>query len=165
VNPRSEAGWRVWLNIRTTADKYLMPALSEAADQKFRQAALAKRTSDDIFDIIEIINNEFSHDGSLVDFANKLRKDNLANLLKNDRFRAQLESGDKKTMWKVLDDLAFAAELKEVHHHFCFAHEGALFAEPSAYTELEACCEICSPQVLNPGILPRNPRRTLWKLD
>jgi hypothetical protein len=90
VNPRSEAGWRICYNIRTTADKYPMPALSEAADQKFRQAALAKRTSDDIFDIIEIINNEFSHDGSLVDFANELRKDNLANLLKNDRFRAQL---------------------------------------------------------------------------
>lgn len=119
------------LSLRTTADKYLEPELSALADKTIRRIALESTKSDEIFDIIETIKSEMAYDESLVELGDRLRKDNLGILLKNDRFRAQLDDGGKETLWQVLDDLVFAADLVKKRYHLCETHKKDVFQEPS----------------------------------
>jgi hypothetical protein len=167
VDPLSKVKWRIWFNIRTTADKYLEPELIETADKNFRSAALASTNPDKIFDIIETINSELPHDESLVELADKLRKDHLVKLLKNDRFRAQLDNGGKESLWQILDELIFAADLKEKRHHLCSTHEKRVFQEPSADKNLRAHCEFCRAQCTggyNYSQLNERSGRQVWAL-
>lgn len=123
--------WRGWLNLRTTADKYLEPTLSAQADKNFRTVALKITDPDEIFDITETIDNEMAHDESLVELSNKIRKNNWSKLLRNIRFRAKLERGGTEALWQVINDLAFAADLEEKRLFVCELHEDQVFDIPS----------------------------------
>lgn len=142
----STGTWRHWINLRTTADKYLESELSISADKKFRAVAFASEESDEIFDIIEMINNEMAHDESLVALGDKMRGENLQKLLKNDRFRANLESGGTAALWQVIDDLSFAAGLKERRHHLCASHETQVFLPPRGDKSGVGLCPLCQAQ-------------------
>lgn len=140
--------WRVWLNLQKAADKYLEPELSRAASKNFCQAATKSTNSDTIFDIIEAINSEMAHDEESVEFGEKLRKDNIGILLKNDRFRAQLDSGGKEAVWQQLDELVFAADLVKKRYFVCATHVLNMFYEPSigADGKTQGPCAICQAQ-------------------
>lgn len=144
-DPTGMAAWRVWHSLRTTADKYLEPRLSAAADSNFRASALATKDSNTIFDIMEIIKDEMAHEESLVEFAERLRKENIGKLLKNDRFRAQLDQSGKEAMWQQIDELIFAADLATKRYHLCFSHTKYVFQEPSlgANEMTTPPCRIC----------------------
>lgn len=143
--------WRFWLDLHQTADKYLEPELSLTANESFRQAALESTNSDTVFDIIEAINSEMAHDGELVEFGEKLRKDNIGSLLKNDRFRAQIDSGGKDAVWQQLDELIFAADLVKKRYFLCTSHVSSMFHEPSigADEKTQDQCAICQAQCNN----------------
>lgn len=123
----SDVEWRTWLNIRVAADKYLEPELSKVADKKYREAALTCTDADGIFDIIETIWTEMSHDDSLVAFGEAVRKDNLGKLLKNARFHEHLDLGGKDALWAQLDELAFSADLREKRYALCNEHKTRVF--------------------------------------
>jgi len=127
-------------------------------------------TSNDVFDIIEAINNEMTHDGELVKFGEKLRKDNIGRLLKNDRFRAKLDSGGKEAIWQQLDELVFAADLVKKSYFVCPSHTSDIFHEPSidANEETMGYCTICQAQSRNDyghygdGDSGQHRERTVW---
>jgi hypothetical protein len=137
--------WRVSLNLHQTADKYLESSLSQPALDNFRFDALGATNSDTIFDIVEAINSEMAHDEDLVDFGEKLRKDNIGILLKNDRYRAQLDKGGKEAVWQQLDELIFAAVLKKKRYYLCDTHCQSMFQEPSIGADEETTdwCTVC----------------------
>ena len=161
--------WRFWLDLYQTADKYLELRLSQLAIENFRETALASTNSDIVFDIMEAINNEVAHVAKLVDFGEKLRKNNLGILLKNARYRAQLDSGGKEAMWQQLDELLFAADLEEKRYFLCSDHFETVFHEPdlSADEETEEhCCAVCEVRVLDGAgyfsTPPRHQERSAW---
>lgn len=141
LSPPTE--WRYWLKFRTTADKYLEPKLSKCADEHFRTVVDETTDPEVIFDIIDTIETDFAHDESLVELSNNIRKKHYSKLLKNDRFRAKLGSGDQDALWQVIDELVFAADLKEKCYHLCRAHEGKLFHEPGEDKGKMALCNFC----------------------
>lgn len=142
VDPVCTEKWREWLHLRMTADKYLEPKLSATADENFRESALECTSSDEIFDIIETIKSEVAHDESLVGFGEKMRRDNLDKLIRNDRYRAQLDSGGKEAIWQQLDELIFAADLVKKRYHLCTIHRGSVYQEECA-RDAARRCELC----------------------
>lgn len=60
-----------------------------------------------------------------------MRENNRGKLLKNDRFRAQLDEGGREALWGVIDGLVFAADLEQKRHHLCDQHHKLVFQEPS----------------------------------
>lgn len=126
-----DVAWRTWLNIRVTADKYLEPKLSQVADKKYRETALACTDADGIFDIIDTIRTEMDHDGPLVAFGESIRKNNLGKLLKNARFREHLDARGKEALWAQLDELAFFTDLEESRTALCKMHKNVVFKTPS----------------------------------
>lgn len=143
-----QPNWRFWLNLHQTADKYLEPELSLTAKESFRQAAIESTNSDTVFDIIEAIKCEMTHDEETVELGEKLRKDNIGILLKNDRFRTQVDSGGKEAVWQQLNDLIFAADLVKKRYFLCVSHVPHMFHEPSngADGKTQGPCAICQAQ-------------------
>lgn len=143
--------WRFWLDLYQTADKNLEPQVCRFAIENFRSAALRSTDSDTVLNIIEAINNETAHVGKSVDFGEKLRKDNLGILLKNDRYRAQLESGGKEAMWQQLEELLFAADLEKKGYRLCSDHFETVFHERGfgVEEETEEHCAVCEVRVLD----------------
>jgi hypothetical protein len=119
--------WRVWLDLYKAADKYLELGLRLVANENFGKATRKTTSSGTIFDIVEAINNEMAHDKSLVGFGENLRKDNIGILLKDDRYRAQLDSSGKEAVWQQLDELVFAADLVKKRYHLCNTHTIQIF--------------------------------------
>ena len=145
--------WRTWLNIRVTADKYLEPKLSEVADRKYREAALTRINADDIFDVLETIWVEMSHDESLVAFGEQIRKNNLGKLLKNARFREHLDSGGKDALWQQLDELAFSANLQERMYVLCGHHKQVVFKAPfTRPMGNNYYCSLCVNEYYSPAV-------------
>ena len=142
-DPDCATKWRAWLNIRVTADKYLEHELGEAADKMFREAALACTQPDDIFDVVDMIRTEMNHDQPLNDFGNMLRRKNHSKLLRNTRFREDLDLRGKEGLWELIDELAFTTELKEKRYHLCDSHEKKVFQEPSAHKQSRMHCAVC----------------------
>jgi hypothetical protein len=124
--------WRTWLNIRVVANKYLEPKLEKMADEKYREAALACTDANEIFDVLDTIWTEMSHDESLVAFAEEIRRHNLGKLLKNARFREHLDRGGKEALWAQLDQLVFAADLRESRYALCVQHKARVFKSPES---------------------------------
>jgi hypothetical protein len=155
------------LSLRATADKYLEPILSEEADKLFRLYAYVDLSGDNLFDMIEAINHEFQHEESLLEFANTLRKNNLGVLLKNERFRSQLDSGGKEMLWQVLDDLVFAADLKKKCHHLCIDHKDVVFQDVGMDGPVVAHCEVCvqASNYWDIQHMDRSPGSIVWTLD
>ena len=145
--------WRTWLDIRVTADKYLESKLSKVADAKYREAALASKDTDGIFDIIDTIRTEMDHDESLVAFSESIRKNNLGKLLKNARFREHLDAGGKEALWAQLDELAFAADLRESRYTLCNEHNHQVLKSPdSVRSGYEHRCTVCSRYSAGHGV-------------
>ena len=145
AGPDDDVAWQTWLNIRVTADKYLEPKLSEVADKKYREAALTRTNADDIFDVLEMIRVEMSHDESLVAFGETIRKTNLGKLLKNARFREHLDRGGKEALWAQLDELTHVADLEEKWTALCYDHKRAVFKSPDDLRlSYKHRCTLCS---------------------
>lgn len=140
------SSWRLWLNVHLAADKYLEPELSTIAGQNFRRHALVCSDADEIFDLMEAIESEADHLELLVDLGAKLRENNMGKLLKNDRFRAQLDAGGKESLWQQLDELVFAADLEERRFALCHAHEHAIFLPRSGddLQDSQGKCVMCT---------------------
>lgn len=77
--------WRHWLDVHLTADKYLESELSANARDEFTRAAHSHRDANEIFNIIETINDEMKHDEGFVQLAHSLREFNIEALLGNER--------------------------------------------------------------------------------
>lgn len=93
-----QAPWRTWLNLRTTADKYLLSDLRKLADTSLRSAVGCITNADSIFTIIRTLEDEHAHDDALTALAKSLRRENLHKLLRNARYRAYLDE-DKSRLW------------------------------------------------------------------
>ena len=135
------------MNLHVTADKYLIPRLSAEASDRFCSVAWTRESTDDIFDIMEAIRTDLSHNDDFVELAAELRKKNLSKLLSNDRFRAQLDSGGKEALWKQLDELnseGFALGKEEKSYTLCSTHGQDIFQEPSkdGASGLCFCCTL-----------------------
>ena len=145
--------WQFGLNLYKAADKYLELELSAMAIASFRHVASQETDSDTVFDIIETINNDMAHDKKCVAFGEKLRKDNIGSLLKNDRFRAQLDASGKEAVWQQLDELIFAADLVKKRYFVCKPHASEMFQEPSigADEKTQGYCTICQARTRNSG--------------
>lgn len=134
--------WRFWFNLVTTADKYLEPDLSSKADQHLRDVALQVQDADVVFDIIQAIKSDMSHLPSLLAFAEVLRKNNLKNLLKNERYR-NLLIGNKDLMLAQLDEhvesIEDRKELVEKEYFLCPNHEAEVFQTPKGPMHSEFC--------------------------
>ena len=161
--------WRFLLDLHQTADKYLEPQLSRQANSAFCAAVEQNVDADTILDIVEAINNEMAHDQKFVAFGENLRKNNLGILLKNDRFRARLDSGGKGAIWQQLDELAFAADLEKKRYYLCSDHFHTVFCEPAPSTDEETAeehCAVCEAQVRHDGYYYGTPtryeERTAW---
>lgn len=142
--------WRTWLNIRVAADKYLVPRLEKMADEKYRDAALACTDADEIFDVLDTIWTEMSHDRSLVAFAGAIRRNNLGKLLKNARFREHLDRGGKEALWEQLDELAFAADLGENRIALCGDHKRVVFKSTNELRSgYKHTCTLCNRNAYN----------------
>jgi hypothetical protein len=137
--------WRVWLDLHQTSDKYLEPGLSRAALKNFYEAALKSTNSDTIFDIIGAISSEMAHDEDLVEFGEKLRRDNIGIITKNDRFRTQLASGGIEAIWQQVDDLILAADVEKKRYYLCTIHIKHMFQEPSIGADGKTTdqCSVC----------------------
>jgi hypothetical protein len=99
-----ENPWRYWLDVYTTADKYLVPALSEHACKYFFDFARAERSLNEIADIIETLHTEMNHDNKIFKLAAELRKKHLRRLLQNKRYRETVQD-DQALMWEHVDQL------------------------------------------------------------
>jgi hypothetical protein len=99
--------WRFWLDVHITADKYLIPQLSQQAYERFFDVARSRSDLDEIIDIIETLTTELSHDDGLVKLADELREANLKRLLQSARYREKLDS-DKALLWAHVDELLAA---------------------------------------------------------
>ena len=108
IGPRhSSSGgnpWRFWLDVRITADKYLVPALSEQAFKYLFDFARSEKNLDEIADIVNTLQTEMSHDDKIFGLAAELRKKHLRNLLQNKRYREKIED-DKALMWEHVDQV------------------------------------------------------------
>jgi len=105
-----EKQWRFWLDVHITADKYLVPALSEQASKYFFDIARSERNLDEVTDIIETLNTEMSHDNKLIELTAELRNKHLRKLLQNERYREKVQD-DKTLMWEHIDQLLRADQL------------------------------------------------------
>jgi hypothetical protein len=153
----SDVAWRTWLNIRVTADKYLEPQLSEEADKKYREAALSCISADDIFDVLETIWSEMSHDESLAALGEDIRRNNLGKLLKNARFREHLDRGGKEALWAQLDELAFSADLRESRYTLCNEHKREVFKSPEKLpAQRNSQCSLCTPTYYSTEMHPES---------
>lgn len=116
-----------------TADKYLLPKLSDIAGDKFRSVAEECTSAEDIFDIIQAISKDFSYNSRFVKLAATLREKHLDQLLKNDGFRAQLDSSGKEALWQQLDELAsrfLGEDAEEKWYTLCPEHTQGIFHGP-----------------------------------
>jgi hypothetical protein len=133
------------MNLHVTADKYLIPKLSEVASDRFCVLAKVCKSADDIFDIIELCRNDLNHNEVFVTLAASLREKNLIKLLSNDRFRAQLDSGGKEALWEQLDELTakvFSVNTEEKSYSLCPGHTQNLFQRPTK--DGKAACFCCN---------------------
>jgi hypothetical protein len=151
IPQNTQSEWRFWLNLHVTADKYLVPKLSEVAGLNFRSIARKTKSIDDIIDILETIRIEMGHDIELVELAARLRKEHIGKLLSNDRYRAQLDSGGMDALWQQLDELNSQMLARtEMSYQLCPHHRLSVFRPPVAVPE-DACywsdedhCTCCS---------------------
>jgi len=90
--PSATPGWNFFLNVKLTADKYLLSTLSAKADTAFREAASAVTDIGQAYPIIQRVNSMASHDDYCVGFAETLRRDNLGQLLRHERYRTDLDA-------------------------------------------------------------------------
>jgi hypothetical protein len=108
IGPRhsssGENPWRFWLDVHITADKYLVPALSEQACKYFFDFARSERNLDEITNILETLDTEMSHDDKISELAAELRNKHLRDLLQNKKYREKIQ-GDKALMWEHVDQL------------------------------------------------------------
>ena len=108
IGPRhsstDENPWRFWLDVHVTADKYLVPALSEQACKYFFEFARSEKNLDEITDILETLDTEMSHENKISELAAELRNKHLRGLLQNERYRGKLQD-DQELMWEHIDQL------------------------------------------------------------
>ena len=102
-----ERPWRFWLDVHIAADKYLVPALSQQAYTEFFTYARMEWNLENTIDTLEMLTTEMTYDDKLVALAAELRKKQLRNLLKNQRYREKLED-DKALLWEHIDQLLAA---------------------------------------------------------
>lgn len=151
--------WKYWFDLVIIADKYLEPQPSKDAATNLRVSASIETDADVIVDVISAIKREMSHMDSLLEFADKLRKNNLAKLLRNERYRALLD-GDKALMWSQFDELRDTNEdlgvtgLSEKEYFSCPSHTWLLMIRSPAGV---LKCPLCKKTELN--------RRTIWNRE
>jgi hypothetical protein len=87
-----------------------------------------------------------SHSSQLVELADTLREKHLIELLANQRFRAQLDSGGKEAIWQQLDELTsrFPATSKEEKFYtLCPDNTHSVFQETTEGSDRRCtCCAI-----------------------
>ena len=117
IGPRhsssGENPWRFWLDVHITADKYLVPALSEQACKYFFDFARSERNLDEITNILETLDTEMSHDDKISELAAELRNKHLRDLLQNKKYREKIQ-GDKALMWEHVDQLLRTDQVSHV---------------------------------------------------
>jgi hypothetical protein len=108
IGPRhsqsNEKHWQFWLKVYITADKYLVPALSEQAYTEFYTYAKTAWDLDTVVQIIETLTIETSHNHKLVALATELRQVHFRQLLRSQQYRETLEE-DKALLWEHVDQL------------------------------------------------------------
>lgn len=125
VPESSQTPWHFHLNLRATADKYLLPSLSKEADSCFRSAVGTEKDVDQIHNILQAIFQDFTHDDDLMKLAENLRKKHLSKLIRHPPYRAYLKT-DLSLLWSHFDELSFASDLEEQRVISCAEH-GLLF--------------------------------------
>ena len=125
------------LHVSIAADKYDFPFLSKDADITF------KRKAKEVSDFTQVINimdalADLGQDGV---FAEELRKQNLAGLIKDPAYRERL-SNNEQLMWQHFDELAFGAELVEKHVALCRLHRDKVLTDPETVN-----CVMCTQSV------------------
>ena len=117
--------WRFHLDVKITADKYLLPELSSSADWYFRQTVGAEKDIDTVHDILQAIWKELCHNDKLIELAEALRQEHLSRLLRYAPYRSYLET-DMFLLWKQFDELAYADDLVPKQAICCRSHEQML---------------------------------------
>lgn len=133
------------MNLHVTADKYLIPQLSAAAGEKFCFFVQKRESADEVFDIMETIRNDLSHNDVFVKLAAGLREKHLGKLLGNDRFRAQLDDGGKEALWQQLNELTtklFFTDKEEKCYALCQQHTASVLQGPVKTGK--ALCSYCA---------------------
>jgi len=75
---------------------------------------------DEVFTIFFTLKLKYAYDDALVALAESTRKKHLAELIYDKSYREYLD-GDKKEMWKVMEELAPGAGLEQMLLHICRA--------------------------------------------
>lgn len=99
-----EPDWRFWLDLAITANKYLEPELTDKSRLIFSNIVMKIQEADDIFNVMQMIWREAGHINCLLEVANQLRRMNIMELQKNERYRERLLS-DREFMIAHLNDL------------------------------------------------------------
>lgn len=96
--------WRFWLDVYTTADKYLVADLRKEAFESLSVTVKAWKDIDQVVDIVGTLKYEMNHDKECVALGEAVRKDRLKKLLQNERYREQLDQ-DSELVWAHVDEL------------------------------------------------------------
>ena len=134
--------WRFWFVLVAAADKYLEPALSDSAASRLMESAEAQTSADTIFDIIQEIKASMSHHESLLDFAERLRVNNLNQLLQNARYLGFLIS-DPKRMLAQLDELEARRDLSGEEYIICNECVKWHYFTPGVLPSRRVLCALC----------------------
>jgi hypothetical protein len=130
--------WRHWLNVHLTADKYLEPELSVIARDEFTRMAYSQRDANEIFDIIETINDEVNHNEDFVRVAYSLRECHIEKLLENDRVCKKVDE-DKTWRWEIIDTLVGQRKRSVLHSIFLCGNRISQVFVPGRRMKLENC--------------------------
>lgn len=116
--------WRFWLDLAITADKYLVPQLSETALDVLRNTAFRIEDADTILDIIESIKSDMAHDEVALKLTEDLRKKKLWLLQRSARYRDSLFE-DRDSMnahFDAFDEVVGQGGLEEQTIFMCDQH-------------------------------------------
>ena len=130
--------WRHWLNVHRTADKYLESTLSALARNEFSRLAYSQQDSNEIFDIIEIINDKMKHDEGFVQLAHSLRECNVEALLQNDRVCKKVDE-DSNWRWDIINTLVGHRKRSVEHSVFVCPDHLKLVFVPGRKGKIENC--------------------------
>lgn len=145
--------WRHWLNVHLTADKYLESDLSAIARDEFTRIAHSQHDANEIFDIIEAINEEMKHDEGFLQLAHSLREFNIEALLGNERVCKKVDE-DKDWRWDIINSLiAHRKHGREQSIVLCAHHINQVF-EPGRKWQSRPCSK-CQKNEPRPMVNPR----------
>lgn len=131
--------WNFHLNVAMVGDKYRLADLEASAFQEFREMVLKQ---EDYAAIVTIIKELPKYDYASTEMqilVDRLIEKHFVGLMKQPAFRAIFEA-DKGLMWKYVDRLTFAYELKEEKMAICSRCKAG---QKVVYEVTNLYCAIC----------------------